>query len=107
MVCHSAESGQSCRSASRQSVRALSRLDVCGHAAGKPGQFEWQRTRRICGSTLHYSGIKRGRVGTFKAVHRIPESHSHWTFVILPDATSTSKGPKCPMVDFLPLSDTL
>ena len=39
--------------------------------------------------------------------YRIPESHSHRTFVILPETTSTSKGPKRPMLVFLPLSETL
>ena len=39
--------------------------------------------------------------------YRIPESHCHWTFVILPATTSTSKGPKRPMLDFLPFSETL
>src|SRR6516225_12303055 len=34
---------------------------------------------------------------------RIPLSHFHWTFVIFPGATSTSKGPKCPTPDVLPL----
>src|SRR5947207_996988 len=39
--------------------------------------------------------------------YRIPESHSHWTFVILPGTTSASNGPKRPMVVFLPLRETL
>jgi hypothetical protein len=39
--------------------------------------------------------------------YRIPESHSHWTFVILPATTSTSNGPKRPIVDFLPFMETL
>lgn len=40
-------------------------------------------------------------------IYRIPESHSHWTFVILPDTTSASNGPKWPTPDFLPLRETL
>ncbi len=39
--------------------------------------------------------------------YRIPESHSHWTFAILPGTTSTSKGPKWPMLCFFPLIETL
>src|ERR1700688_2166679 len=39
--------------------------------------------------------------------YRIPESHCHSTFVILPAATSTSNGPKRPMLLFLPFMETL
>ena len=39
--------------------------------------------------------------------YRIPESHSHWALVIFPDTTSTSKGPKWPMLDLLLLIETL
>jgi hypothetical protein len=41
------------------------------------------------------------------AGYRMPESHSHSTFVILPDTTSASNGPKWPMLDFLPLIATV
>ena len=40
-------------------------------------------------------------------VYRRPESHRHWTFVIFPATTSTSKGPNFPTPLFLPLRETL
>src|SRR4029453_9861613 len=40
-------------------------------------------------------------------VYRRPESHRHWTFVILPAMTSTSKGPYFPMLLVLPFRETL
>jgi hypothetical protein len=42
-----------------------------------------------------------------KDVYRMPVSHCHWTFVIFPATTSTSKGPNFPIPPFLPLREML
>src|SRR5207302_924256 len=39
--------------------------------------------------------------------YRMPESHSHWTFVIWPATTSTSNGPYRPILLVVPLRETL
>jgi len=90
-------------------VKSIREFPACGQPAFSV---------RVRHSRLHlgYGGQPRERgpaaatvshASLWSSDYRIPLSHSHWTVVILPATTSTSNGPKRPMLLFLPFMETL